>query len=304
MRKIIIDTDPGIDDTLALMLAIKSEFFDIQAITTVCGNSTIENTTRNVRYILQLLERTDIPVYSGARKPLSRELIKASIHGKSGLEGINPSNEPKLTGNAVDKLIEIIKTFPNEITLIALGPLTNIALAIQKDIDAMKLVKEIIIMGGAIRVPGNMNRVAEFNMFVDPEAAQIVTNLSVKKTLVPLDVSNTVQMHMQDFKKIKNKVIKEPLLKMIEPYIINIEKDTGIAAALMYDPLTVFALLSPQSCEVNSYNIQVETKGEFTRGMTVADLRNVKDTHEQNYDVVKHIVEEEFKEKFIAILNK
>ena len=146
-RKVIIDTDPGHDDAMAIMLAIKSNALDVLALTTVCGNSTIENTTRNARYILNLLGRNDIPVYSGMEKPFKRDLIQAIVHGKSGLDGIDPQNEPKLTGNAVEKIIESVKANPNEVTLITLGPLTNIASAMQKNPSVMKKVKEIVSMG-------------------------------------------------------------------------------------------------------------------------------------------------------------
>lgn len=304
MKKIIIDTDPGHDDAMAIMLAIKSGLFDIKAITTVCGNSTITNTTRNARYVVSLLDRNDIPVYSGAEKPLKQNLIQAVVHGKSGLDGINPTNEANLTHDATDKILEIIKKNPKDITLITLGPLTNVASAIEKDPATMMQIKEIITMGGAIKVPGNKNRVAEFNIFVDPDAAQTVMQFPIKKTLVPLDACNHVQLSLKDFESIKNKQLKEPLVKMVKPYITNIEKDTGIAAAFMYDPLTVFYLLSPESCKINSYNIQVETKGEYTRGMTVADLRTVKDTQENNAVVVENILSEAFIKYFISTLSK
>src|SRR3989344_6601531 len=146
-RKIIIDTDPGHDDAMAILLAVKSGMFAIQAITTVCGNSTIENTTRNARYIMKLLDETEIPIFSGSSKPLERELIQAVVHGKSGLEGIDPANKAMLTNNAVDKIISIISNNPYKITLITLGPLTNIATAIQKSPSVMKKVKEIVSMG-------------------------------------------------------------------------------------------------------------------------------------------------------------
>lgn len=303
-RKIIIDTDPGHDDALALMLAIKSEMFDIQAITTVCGNSTIENTTRNARYILGILNAENIPVYSGAAKPLKRELIQAVVHGKSGLEGIDPKNSAMLTHNAVKKIISIVKDNPHEITLVTLGPLTNIATAILKNPTVMKKVKEIVSMGGAIRVPGNKNRVAEFNIYVDPEAAKIVMDFPVKKTLIPLDACNNVQMSFESFKLIKNKKLSDPILKMIEPYIKNIQLDTGIPAALMYDPLTIFYLVSPTSGFVRRYNLQIEINGRYTRGMTVADLRNVKEEIESNCSVVEKISEKAFTKSFLSILSK
>jgi inosine-uridine nucleoside N-ribohydrolase/succinylglutamate desuccinylase len=302
MKKIIIDTDPGNDDALAIMLAVKSGQFDIKAITTVAGNSTIENTTRNARYILELLERKDIPVYSGSEKPLKRDLIQAVVHGKRGLEGINPINNPEITGNAVEKILEIIKENPYEITIVAIGPLTNIARAIQKSPEIMKKAKEIVIMGGAIKVPGNKNRVAEFNFFVDPEAADIVLNFPVKKTLVPLDACNKVKLQLEYFEKITNQKIREPVLNMIAPFIENIYKDEGINAALVYDALTVYYLLNPKSCKINQYDILIETKGELTRGMSVADLR-IKPEKNNIIGVIEYVNENEFKRDFIDILS-
>jgi len=303
MRKIIIDTDPGHDDALAIMLAVRSNQFDIQAITTVCGNSTIENTTRNTRYLLGLLEREDIPVYSGAKNPLQRELIQAIVHGKSGLDGIDPTNEAKLTGDAADKIVEIVEGNPEEITLVTLGPLTNIARAIQKSPETMKKIREIIIMGGAIKVPGNKNRVAEFNIFVDPEAADIVFRFPVKKTIVPLDACNNVRMYMEDFEKISNSRLRGPILAMMKPFIVNISKDEGINAALVYDALTVYYLLNPNACKVKSYDILVETGGELTRGMTVADLR-IKSESKNLINVVECINENNFKQDFTSIISK
>lgn len=303
MRKIIIDTDPGHDDALAIMLAVKSDQFDIKAITTVAGNSSIENTTRNARYLLNLLQREDIPVYSGADKPLQRELIRAVVHGKSGLDGINPDNEPKLTGNAIEKIIEIIEENPGEITLVCLGPLTNIALAMQKFPEIMKKIKEIIMMGGAVKVPGNKNRVAEFNIFVDPEAADIVFRFPVKKTIIPLDACNKVRMYMEDFEKIVNLKLRAPILAMMKPFIANINENEGVNAALVYDALTVYYLLNPEACRAMAYDILIETKGELTRGMTVADLRS-KPESQNLTDVVEYINENRFKRDFIKTLSK
>lgn len=302
-RKIIIDTDPGHDDVMALMLAVKSGIFDIKAITTVCGNSTISNTTRNARFILNLLNRNDIPVFSGANKPLKRKLIQAIVHGKSGLEGINPKNRPLLTNDAVEKILDIVEKNPNQITLVTLGPLTNIAKAILKDPKTMMKVSEIISMGGAIRVAGNKNRVSEFNIFVDPDAADIVFRFPIKKTIIPLDACNNVRLTLKDFKKIKNMKLRQILLKMNKPYIRNIFKDTGIKAALMYDPLTVFYLINPGATKTFDCNIEIETKSELTRGMTVADLRK-KPERKNNVTVVEIIDEKEFKKCFLQTLSK
>ena len=302
--KIIIDTDPGQDDAMAIMLAVKSENFKILAFTTVCGNSTIENTTRNARYLLSVLEREDIPVYSGAQRPLKIDLIQAVVHGKSGLEGIDPTNESKLTGNAVEKILTIVKENPREITLVTLGPLTNIALAIQKDPKTMQKVKEIVTMGGAINVAGNKNRVAEFNIFVDPDAAKIVFDFPVKKSLVPLDACNNVLLTMQDFEAVKDKKLREVLIKMNRPYIRNLAKDAGVKGALMYDPLTVFYLLKKNTCKKYDDNIQVETKGDVTRGMTVIDRRKVTDLLKPNVTIVNYISQAKFRKTFTDVLNR
>lgn len=302
--KIIIDTDPGQDDAMAIMLAVKSDMFDIMAITTVCGNSTIENTTRNARYILEVLERTDIPVYSGARKPLKRKLIQAIVHGKSGLEGINPTNKPSLTKNAIDKILSLVNKYPYEVTIVTLGPLTNIAQAIIKDPKTMKKVKEIISMGGAINVAGNKNRVAEFNIFVDPEAAKIVFEFPVKKTIVPLDVCNKIKLSFDEFKKIKNKNIKRILIKTVKPYIDNLAKDAGVKAAMMYDPLTVYFLMKKVSCKSIYANVQVETEGIVTRGMTVIDKRIVTDGYKPNLEIITYISEQKFKNVLLSVLSR
>ena len=301
MKKIIIDTDPGHDDAMAIMLAVLSNKFDILAITTVMGNSSVENTTRNARYILKLLNQENIPIYSGADKPLVREHVKAIVHGTSGLEGIDPQNESKLTGNAVDKIIELIAAAEDgTITLVTLGPLTNIAKAIQKDPKVMSSVKEIVMMGGAISVPGNQNRVAEFNLYVDPEAADIVFHFPVAKVLVPLDACNNVRLNLKNFQTITGS-LRDPLLKMAKPYMKNLAKEEGEEVALMYDPLTIFYLIKPESCKTREYNLQVETKGELTRGMTVADF---KFKEKENIEVVVSIDSHNFKKLFFGTLNK
>ena len=301
MIPVIIDTDPGHDDALAIMLAVKSGLFDIKAITTVAGNSTIENTTRNARYVLKLLGKENIPIYSGASKPLKHGLVQAVVHGKSGLEGIDPNNESLLTNNAAEKIISIVKSNPS-ITIITIGPLTNIAQAILQDPETMKKVKQIITMGGAIRVPGNKNRVAEFNIFVDPDAADIVFNFPVKKTIVPLDACNDVQLQLEDFEKLKGTSLYEPVIKMMKPYIKNIGENEGVFAALMYDPLTVYYLLNPTAYSLKEYDIKIETKGKLTRGMTVAEERNIPKNY--NVNVVEKIDGESFKRDFIEILKK
>jgi purine nucleosidase len=301
-RKIIIDTDPGIDDAMAIMLAIKCGIFDICAITTVCGNSTIYNTTRNAKYILNLLDANFIPLFSGAQKPLKRPLIQADIHGKSGLAGINPKNIPLLTNNAVDKIISIVKNNPNKLTLVALGPLTNIAEAILKSPNVMIKIKEIIIMGGTINTPGNKSGVAEFNIFVDPEAASIVFSFPIKKALVPLDACNNVALSIADFEKINNKKLKTVLLKMVKPYVNKLVQENGSKKAIMYDPLTIYYLINKKAASTYSLPILIETKSVLARGMTVID--SSQDCARNNTVIVNSIDADVFKNDFIKIISK
>ncbi|HSX00007.1 MAG TPA: nucleoside hydrolase [Patescibacteria group bacterium] len=302
--KIIIDADPGHDDAMALMLACKSVELDVLAVTTVAGNSTIENTTRNARFILGFIGRNDIPVYSGAARPLRRPLVQAAVHGTSGLAGIDPQDEAHLTNNAVDQILRLVRKNPNEITIVTLAPLTNIAEAIARDPITMGQVKRIVSMGGAISVPGNMNRVAEFNIFVDPEAAEDVLQFEgIPKTFVPLDACNHVQMSLDDFKRVQDVPLRKLLLKMMRPYIINLRNDVGVDAALMYDPLTIFFLLQRQSCKTTRCNVQIETQGELTRGMMIADRRIVTDGLRPNITIVSDIQASDFIKRFIDTLN-
>lgn len=301
-KKIIIDTDPGVDDAIALMLAIKSTVVDIKAITTVCGNTTIENTTRNAYFIRNLLGASNIPIYSGADKPLKKKLQTAFVHGPSGLDGIDIKDNARLTNSAADMIVNLINHYPKEITIIAIGPLTNIATAIQKDPEIMAKTKELIIMGGALKTPGNTNCVAEFNIFVDPEAADIVFRSPITKTLIPLDICNQISITGSDLKKIKDKTILSLLTKIITPYIRKLSKKEGMNKAILYDPLTMYSALYPNKTKTYTCNISIETKGELTRGMTVTDLRKKQNT-KSNVTVVDYINKNEFKKDFFRILN-
>lgn len=297
--KYIIDTDPGHDDAMAIMLAIRA-WLDIIAITTVAGNSNIKNVTKNTEYILELLWRTDIPIYSGAPNPLKRELIQAVVHGESGLEWIDPNNEGRLSNNASEKIIQILRD-EEDVTIITLGPLTNIAKAILDDPAVFSKVKKLVIMWGAMRVPGNKNRVAEFNIYVDPDAADIVLKFPVEKTIVPLDACNDIQMLLSDFEQIQGN-LREPLIKMMKPYIQNIWDNEWTYAALMYDPLTVYYELFPKNCMTELLDVLVETQSELTRGMTVADLRK-KPENKNQINVVYSIKSQEFISDFIKTLS-
>ncbi len=300
-RKIIIDTDPGHDDALAIVLLEKSNLFDIQCITTVAGNSSIQNVTNNTRYILDLI-KSKTSIFSGSSKPLKRKLIKAVVHGGSGLEGAKIIKKEKLNNKAVDKIISIIRSNPNQVSILIIGPQTNIAKAFLKDSQLPKLIKELVIMGGAIKVPGNKNRVAEFNIFVDPEAAEIVFKANVKKVLIPLDISNDVYLKLSELDKIKKRKIYKPLKKMMENYVSGIEKYEKVAKAYMYDPLAAYYLVNKKAFKTKKVDICIETKGDLTRGMTVIDNR-LWDDKNNNIDLVVKVDKKKFNKDLISILS-
>ena len=303
-RDIIIDTDPGVDDAMALMLAVRSGYFNIHAITTVGGNTSIENTTRNARYILELLNAEHIPVYSGASKPLVGKLHTAEfVHGTYGLGGLKPENDPKLSSDAVAQMIRLIKTHPSPMTVVTLGPLTNLAMALIQAPEIVDNIEEVVIMGGAIEEAGNMTRAAEFNIYVDPEAADVVLRSSIRKTLVPLDACNHVELPLSDFEQIQDPKLRKSAMKMVEDYIKNTLELESELGAKAYDPLTIYYLINPDACDIHQYDVVVETKGEHTRGMTVADRRKVTDK-DNIMNVAMHIDEQTFKRDFMRFLNQ
>lgn len=299
---IIIDTDPGHDDALAIMLLERSGLVEIKAVTTVAGNSTIQNVTNNARYILDLLS-CPVPIYSGANKPLKRKLINAVVHGNNGLDGAKINKQELLNNKAVDKIISLVRKNPKKLSIVVIGPETNIAQAFIKDPQLPSLIKQLVIMGGAIIVPGNKNRVAEFNIFVDPEAADIVFRAPIKKILIPLDLCNEVILQMEYFQKIKNSNLYQPLLKMMEKFIQGILIGEKVNGALVYDALAAYYLINPQAYTLEPMDIKIETTSDLTRGMTVVERRTWVNKN-PNVQVAIKINKKYFLRDFIKILGK
>jgi len=273
-QKIIIDTDPGVDDAIAIMLLAKTSTIDIQAITTVAGNSGIKNTTANAEYLKYLLD-LDCPIYSGAKtNSLSQPFIKGQVHGITGLTGITHSFQGNLTNNAPEKIVEIVNQFPDEINILCLGPQTNLAQAITLDPNLPSKIKQIVMMGGAIQSPGNKSWVAEFNIFLDPEAASIIFKTSAAKVLVPLEICYHTPLFLKDLGQMSDKSKLKPVLtNLVAPYIKLLNQFEGVDGAIVYDALAAYYLINPQAFTTKDLEVKIETKGEFTRGMTVADLR-------------------------------
>jgi len=315
MKRVIIDTDPGVDDALALFLALKSPELRVEAITTVAGNALVEDCTRNVFTILGLLKPEHPPVVArGAARPLHGELRTApEVHGSDGLGGVsllrNPDGsfrypEPHITlapVQAPDLILELTDRYPGEITLTTLGPLTNVAQALLRDRERMMRLREVISMGGAILVPGNTSAVAEFNISVDPEAAQIVFASDLPLTLIPLDVTERVRLSGEALRTWLEPLADPPaqfLLDATAALIEFSEKWEGFAGVILHDPLTVGVAIDRSLVKTRPMWVQVETKGEMTKGMTVADRR----PHRTHGKPNLHVALEVDAERFLSLL--
>ncbi|MCY3725918.1 MAG: nucleoside hydrolase [Rhodobacteraceae bacterium] len=282
-RRIIIDTDPGQDDAVAILMALASEELEVVGITAVAGNVPLELTEKNSRIIVALSGREDIPVYAGCSKPLGRELVTAEeVHGKTGLDGMELT-EPSIPledKHAVDFIIETLReNNPGTITLCPLGPLTNIAQAMIQAPDIIERIQEIILMGGAYFEVGNVTPTAEFNIYVDPEAAKKVFSSRVPITVLPLDVTHqvlTTKTRMDKVRNIGNRTGKE--VANLTTFFERFDKEKyGLDGAPLHDPCVIAYLLEPEIFEGRFVNVEIETESELTRGMTVADWWDVTD---------------------------
>lgn len=277
-RRIIIDTDPGTDDALAILLALNSTEFTVEAISVVPGNVTGEQGLENALKIANLANRCDIPVASGAKHPLNQKLITAEFwHGKNGLGNVElPASKCKVDARfGPDLMIELAHKYPHEVTLVAIGPLTNVALAVSKDPSFASLIKEVVIMGGSIS-GGNVSASAEFNIYVDPEAAAIVFNAGWRSlTMVGSDMGERTlftRHHLEQLQSARGP--ESDFIAGVMKYLLGIEKKLGGAGTPMYDSLALAVALDPGIVGTREMRVDVETRGEFTRGETVANRRN------------------------------
>jgi inosine-uridine nucleoside N-ribohydrolase len=283
MLRIIHDTDPGIDDALALFLALASPDIQLEAVTTVSGNVHVDLTTRNALALLELAGRHDIPVARGCDRPLVRQpVIAAHVHGSNGLgEVVLP--EPRLqpvAAHAVDVIIEKIMAAPGEITLVPTGPLTNIALAVRREPRIAQQVREVVIMGGALRVPGNVTPASEFNIYADPHAARIVLQADWPIRLVSLDVTNQTQLRREQLRILAaNGHPVTTLIQQMVPHSIEVfSEPRGTPGFSMHDPLCLAAALRPDLIRWEPAYVDVELAGTLTLGATVAYFEQRQDT--------------------------
>jgi purine nucleosidase len=273
-----LDTDPGSDDALALMLALNSPELDVRAVTVVPGNVTASQGLENALRMVSLANRCDIPVAGGAQHPLFQKLITAEFwHGKNGLANVElPPSQCKVDPHfGPDLIIELVHASPHQITLVPVGPLTNIALAVLKDPSIVPLVKEVVLMGGSIS-GGNVNASAEANIYNDPEAAQIVFQAGWLVTMVGLDVGDKTlfsQKYLDQLGSTHGPV--NDFIYAVAKYLIDLSAKFGSPGTPMYDPLAVGVAIDPSLVKAHAMRVEVETRGDFTRGETVANRRGV-----------------------------
>ncbi len=305
-KKILIDCDPGHDDMMALMLASASEKVDLVGVTTVAGNQTGEKTFKNACQVLTLIGEK-VPVARGSDKPLLRDLVTApQFHGQTGLDGADlpPSALTPLHVHASDFIITTLQKSREKLILVPTGPLTNVALAFIKAPWIKDKIERIILMGGGMR-DSNVTPAAEFNIYVDPEAAKIVFESGVPLTMVGLDVTNRAIFSFDDIEKITrmegrvSKVVG-PLLKFFAQANMDI---FGLQGAPLHDALAVAAVIEPDIITTKHLYVAVETRGDLTRGMTLVDYYGVL-KQEPNVDVALELDNPRFVTMMTAAIEK
>jgi len=277
-RKIIIDTDPGQDDAVAILLALASpDEIEVLGITAVAGNVPLALTERNARIVCELAGRPDMAVFAGCDAPLKRALVTAEhVHGKTGLDGpvLAEPTMPLREAHAVDFIVETLRAEPEgSVTLCPLGPLTNIAAALTRAPDIAPRIAGIVLMGGAYFEVGNITPAAEFNIYVDPEAAEIVFRSGIPLTVMPLDVTHkalTTRPRIEAFRSLGTEAGR-----MVAEWTDFFERfdmaKYGHDGAPLHDPCVIAWLLRPELFSGRFVNVEIETVSDLTRGMTVAD---------------------------------
>jgi inosine-uridine nucleoside N-ribohydrolase len=272
-RRIIIDTDPGIDDAMAIFLALRSPELTVEAITAVCGNVPLDLTLANALRLVEIAGRTDVPVAAGASHPLVRRLVTAGhVHGVNGLAGVEfpePKIEP-VHETAPEIIRRIVRENPGEITIVAVGPLTNVAMALRADPELAGMIPAIAIMGGSLS-GGNVTPAAEFNLYVDPEAARMVFDANIPLTMVGLDVTRKCRVSEQHIKQLEaaNNPVSQAAGKILRATYERMRHGGEVTDIDLHDALAVASLIDHDVITRKDYYVEVETAGEWTAGQTL-----------------------------------
>ncbi|GEM_PF-21290 len=295
---IILDCDPGHDDAIALVLALASPELEVKAVTSSAGNQTPDKTLRNVLRMLTLLKRSDIPVAGGAVKPLMRDLIIAdNVHGETGLDGPalpEPDFAPQ-NCTAVELMAKVLRESPEPVTLVATGPQTNVALLLNSHPELHAKIARIVIMGGAMGL-GNWTPAAEFNIYVDPEAAEIVFQSGIPVVMAGLDVTHRAQIMADDIERFRaiNNPVARTVAELLDFFMeYHKTEKWGFQGAPLHDPCTIAWLLKPEIFTTARRWVGVETQGKYTQGMTVVDYYMLTG-NEPNTDIMLDIDRQAF----------
>ena len=295
---IILDCDPGHDDAIALVLALASPELEVKAVTSSAGNQTPDKTLRNVLRMLTLLKRSDIPVAGGAVKPLMRDLIIAdNVHGETGLDGPalpEPGFAPQ-NCTAVELMAKVLRESPEPVTLVATGPQTNVALLLNSHPELHAKIARIVIMGGAMGL-GNWTPAAEFNIYVDPEAAEIVFQSGIPVVMAGLDVTHRAQIMADDIERFRaiNNPVARTVAELLDFFMeYHKTEKWGFQGAPLHDPCTIAWLLKPEIFTTARRWVGVEMQGKYTQGMTVVDYYMLSG-NEPNTDIMLDIDRQAF----------
>lgn len=276
-RKIILDCDPGIDDAIAIFMAANSPNIELLGITTAAGNVPVQKTTTNALSLCEFAGIEHVPVAQGADRPLVRESVVAEyVHGNSGIGGVQfpPPQKKIVNEHAVDFIIRMLMESDGDVTLVAIGPLSNVALAVRKQPAIVSKVQEIVMMGGGTF--GNITPAAEFNFYADAEAAQIVLECGAPLTMIGLDL--TQQAVVDQEVKERLAAIKNPFSDVVLELLSYYEKynlELGLAGAVVHDPCCIAYCIDPSMFEMKLLHVDIETKGEFAYGMSIIDTLGV-----------------------------
>lgn len=278
-KRILIDTDPGVDDSMAILFAFCSPEVKVEGLTAVFGNSGSENATLNALRLVELVGKSDVPVARGAEKPLLRPYAGFGwrVHGRNGLGDINfplPKGKPD-PRRAAQFIVDSIMENPGEITLVALGPLTNVALAVSLEPRIAEHVKEVVLMGGAANAKGNASRVAEANIHNDPEAAKIVFNAPWSVTMVGLDVTRKTIMtpaYVEALKAVGNP-FTDFITQILPYYMAFYLENVGLEGLFVHDSSALAYVIDPTLFETKLVHVEVETSSPVNKGLTAVDWR-------------------------------
>ncbi|KNF07866.1 pyrimidine-specific ribonucleoside hydrolase RihB [Gottschalkia purinilytica] len=305
MKKVIIDVDTGIDDAMAIMLAIKSKKLDVMGITTVAGNTSIDYSTKNTLRVLKTIGREDIQVYRGCSQPLIRDTCFCEeVHGNNGLAGAleDLEVEYKHKQHGVDYIIDEVMRNKGEITLVLLAPMTNVAMALRKEPEIAKYIKEIVTMGGVTTALGNESLVSEFNIYADPESAKIVFNSGVPIKMVGLDVTRKTLLMEEQLKSIEGDEKVTSLVKEIGKYYIDMYSGNNeIKCCALHDPLAVGVAIDESLVKTKKLFVDVETKSEHCDGQTICDFFG-RSGREPNVEVCLEVDSNRFVSMFLDVI--